>query len=183
MFIELTPERFVQAVVLGLYWEHRDLVPYRSKAGILFHKKGFTTVNHILKIFVGLEKLSPQQVEVLVQNKRTGKTHQRYLQRYTGTTSGCRRMGNNLSLFYARVSDCTRPINPLALVTTTQIEISTEGISRAEDYERQFGELGVTKELYLAKAEEIEAEFQTEAASATASKNYRERMRRLQEDT
>ncbi len=183
MFLELSPERFLQIVVLGLYWEHSELVWYKTSAGNNAVRKGFTTVNHILKVFSTLGKISQQQVESLIQNRRTGLAHQRYLQRYTGTTSAGRRMGNNLSLIYARVRDHIRPLNLLALVTTTQIEISAEGISRAKEYERVFQELGITKDQYLTKVREIQAMFQSEAASAAASAKYRERMRTIQEET
>ena len=73
-------------------------------------------------------------------------------------------------------------INPIKLVTDKQIEITDIGKSRAPSFEAYFEQYGATKASYVAKSREIDEQFKTDQASASASSMYRLRVRKIQSD-
>ncbi len=180
MPINLTPERFLQLVILGLYWEHGELVQYRTVNNNIAYRNGFTTVDHILKIFRTLEVVTDSQIKKLIQHRVLGKIHQQHLLRYTGRTSGGHRVEDNLSLLRIREKDAFHgKVNLITLVTSKQIEITFLGKERAKACEHELYPFNVDRDIYCRKSAEIETGFKTEAASASASRYYRERVRKL----
>jgi len=177
MPINLTPECFMHMVVVGLYWEHGEPVEYRTATKKVAYRKGFTTVDHILRIFCALGVITDLQIKKLIQDKRMGVQHQRYLFRYTGRTSQGQYVMDNSSLICVREDDALRgTVKLLALVTNKQIEITEAGKKRAVEYEQEFIQFGITRKKYLDQVEKWNSLFKTEAATIAASKKYRARV-------
>lgn len=168
--LNLDPEMFVKMVVVGLFWNNSR----------------WSTVDHILKIFVEMKVITIWHIEFLIQNKRNGFLHQKRLLRYTGIRYGDLFIENKQSLLYVRdhKSAHGHKINMLRLVSHKQVEISKIGRLKAIDWEREFIELGVTPKMFSVAVDEINLRLETnQFSSAVASSIYREKIETKFSDT
>jgi hypothetical protein len=171
--INLTPERFVHCILLGLYWRHWPPKQYTSSIGNDYRKIGFTTVDHVMKILVSLSFLSPDQV-AMVGNKRQGLLHQRKLYHYCAYYHGQTILSNKWSLIIIQGRDLGKNCGLQRLVRNQRLEILPAGVEVARLQENHFATTyGLTKDTYISECERIDAMFKTEVASATASSRYR----------
>lgn len=184
--INLTPERFVQMIVLGLFWEHPEVVKYKTPKGYDAFRMPFTTVDHILKIFRELGVITQDHISKGVQHRRDGVVHQRRLLRHTGFISRGSSTAISNAQSYILVRDnnaaTSGTVDLIKLVTNKQIEITEIGKESAPSFEPHFEPFGATKETYLAKAQEINEQFENDRQSAAASNRYRERLRHIQSE-
>lgn len=124
--------------------------------------------------------IDQEQISKLIQHRTNGSAYQRYLRRFTGFTSDGKVISNKESYILARDAGArTSGTTDLRrLVINRQIEISDVGKDIASSFELSFFTHGATKELYLAKAQEINARFDRSGATAAVTSRYRERINR-----
>jgi hypothetical protein len=163
-------------MLLGLYWQHWPPKLRRGKYTD-FYARGFTTVDHVLKT-LSLGHLTQEQVAA-VGHKRDGLLHQRKFAHYCAYYHGEQLMSDKWSYFAIQgKEDQKRDLQ--RLVRNKRIELLSPGVEIAKTLEARFEELyGLTKESYLAECKRIAALFNSEAAHAAASVNYR---RKVEED-
>lgn len=168
----LTPETFVDLLILGLYWEHWPPKTHLSVKGNEFTRAGFSTVDHVLKIARNLEVVSPEQIK-LVQDKRLGIVHQRKLYRHCAIAYGSTYATDRYSLLLCQRSGTRNSVSMPKLVRDQRLGILPSAVALAPSLETKYAEI-LDKEAYLAEATRVNETFKTEAASATAIKRYRQ---------
>lgn len=177
MCIKFSAEVFVKMIVLGLFWEHGELVHYKSPRGRDCVRNGFTTVDHVLKVFIELGLITQDQVRILVRGRTSGKEHRARLQRHCGFVSGNCTVTNTQSLIVVRSTTVVAKngISDIRLVTDAHIELTPIGKIAAPKFENEFVLYGVNKEVYCTKAVEINARFLSNGATAVTVTRYRQR--------
>ncbi|MDB5244264.1 MAG: hypothetical protein JWN18_134 [Parcubacteria group bacterium] len=169
--LNLTPECFVDLVLLGLYWEHWPPKIRASSKGMPFLQDGWTTIDHVLKLAVRMEVVTQQQVIGLVQHKIYGVPHQRKLAYHCGSTAGGE---EGRFLFLLRESTFTGSTNRTRLVRNMRIQLTSLGAEIAQTREQKYEQF--SRERYLQEAKTVNDMFTTEKASACASNVYRRRV-------
>lgn len=178
----LSPEKFVQLLVVGLFWEHPERTAYRTPKGHIAFRTPLTTCHHILKMFRDMGAITDEQI-AMVQSKKNGTLHQRFLFRHAGFLLGGRELSNASSLILIHDQNGLdgKPVNLVHCVVDKKIELSVLGSEKAKKYEPYFAGLGYSKELYLATVKTFNEQFKTEASSASASQMYRRRIASVKE--
>jgi len=175
--INLTPETFVELIVLGVYLEHWPPKTHLSVNGNPFLKDGWTTVDHVLKISQNLGIVTEPQIQI-VRHKHNGLLHQRRLMRHCGIAYGCSYVTNSLSwLQCLQGAGRGATIKLVRLVRDQRIQLIPNGVGIAQALEERYLE-HFSREMYLAEAKKINALYARNAASANASALYRERVAR-----
>jgi hypothetical protein len=176
--LSLTPQAFVELVVLGVYWEHWPPKPIEyvnHKGNMVFSSSaGYTTVDHVLKVFKLAEVVKDDHVK-LVHHKREGLGFQRKLLRHCGVSYGSEYVTNNDSWLLCQAGKRRgEPVDLARLVRTQRIAMLDKGVKMAPSFEEKHAAL-ISKEAYLKAADAFRSQFANEAARLGALKKYHQK--------
>ncbi len=174
--INLTPENFVDIIILGLFWEHwpPKLLRVNRRGKEVYHS-GWTTVDHILSVLKNLGLVTDSQIQ-MIRDPRAGVQHHTKFRHHCGAIYGLTQATDRYSLMlYHGVTNGTK-VSSARLMRNVRIQLIHAGVEHAKLIEEKFYETGLNKEVYLAEAARIDEMFKTYLAHGIANKKYRERV-------
>src|SRR3989344_1512276 len=161
MTLNLTPDSFVEVIVLGLYWEHWPLKPAVTNRGGR-KSAGGSCVDHVLKILLDLGAVTEVQIR-LVRHKYEGQPYQRKLYSHCAVFSGGSLMSNEKSWILCRqYLSVGKPVALYDLVRDQKIELLERGAKTALMLEEKHKPL-LSREAYLAEAVRLQFSSDKEA--------------------
>ena len=157
MIPNLTPQCFIEILLLGIYWEHGERKPHRPRKGRITSEREWTTVDHVRKVLLGVGAITEITIK-MIQHHTEGKEYQRKLYHHCGVIySGAHVMTDAHSWFLCRQWRKSGSIVPYeSLVRDLPIQILDTGVQRVSFFERLHGE-NLLKKDYLKEAYRIHA--------------------------
>lgn len=152
--LNLTPQCFIDVLVLALFWELRLPQVLSPGTGTLPRQRTWITVDHVFRVLLRLGAVTQAQVN-MVRHTAKGQEHQRKLRRHCGLIYADQQITNRDSLFLCRKNSVRSPNILLSqIVRGLHLELLDSGAAKAPLLEEQYKE-SMPKEKYLEAAQNI----------------------------